>query len=38
MKQIAITLGADESHVSQIVMAALAKLQVRLTPQSRKGE
>src|SRR5207245_1896505 len=38
MKQIAIRLGVDESRVSQIRAAALARLQAQLAPQFRKPE
>ena len=38
MKQIGIQLGVDESRVSQIRAAALARLQVQLAPQFRKPE
>src|SRR5204862_1588791 len=38
MKQIGIRLGVDESRVSQIRSAALARLQVQLAPRFRKPE
>jgi RNA polymerase sigma factor for flagellar operon FliA len=38
MKQIGIRLGVDESRVSQIRMAALARLQAQLAPQFRNPE
>jgi len=38
MKQIGIRLGVDESRVSQIRAAALARLQVQLAPRFRKPE
>jgi len=38
MKQIGIELGVDESRVSQIRMAALARLQAQLAPQFRNPE
>ena len=38
MKQIGIQLGVDESRVSQIRAAALARLQVQLAPRFRKPE
>jgi RNA polymerase sigma factor FliA len=38
IKQIGIRLGVDESRVSQIRAAALAKLQVQLAPVFRKSE
>jgi RNA polymerase sigma factor FliA len=38
MKQIGIRLGVDQSRVSQIRAAALARLQVQLAPRFRKSE
>jgi RNA polymerase sigma factor FliA len=38
MKQIGIRLGVDQSRVSQIRAAALARLQVQLAPRLRKSE
>ena len=38
MKQIGIRLGVDESRVSQIRAAALARLRVELPPRFRKPE
>jgi len=38
MKQIGIRLGVDESRVSQIRAAALARLQMQLAPRFRKPE
>jgi RNA polymerase sigma factor for flagellar operon FliA len=38
MKQIGIRLGVDESRVSQIRAAALARLQAQLAPQFRNPE
>ena len=38
MKQIGIRLGVDESRVSQIRAAALARLQVQLAPRFRKPQ
>ena len=38
MKQIGIRLGVDESRVSQIRAAALARLQAQLAPRFRKPE
>src|SRR5438093_9510416 len=38
MKQIGVRLGVDESRVSQIRAAALARLQVQLAPRFRKPQ